>query len=283
MSGPACIRVVDLAYRYGPEILALNKVNIEIAGDAYLAIVGQNGSGKTTLVKHFNGLLKPAAGHVFVNGQDTRETSVGALARDVGYVFQNPDHQIFCAITREEIAFGPRNLGLDPEVVRDRTEDALRAFGLTDHAETPPALLGYGLRRKVSVASVCAMHSRILILDEPTTGLDRRSARELMALVDDLHAGGHTIILVTHDMRLVAEHAQQVLVMHEGRVLTYGSTREVFGQIDTLAQAQIVPPQITRLGRALADCGFAGDILTVDAFCRDYGRLLERRPEYPQA
>lgn len=270
-AAPPCIRVEQLVYTYDAWIPALNGVDLEIAEGAYVGIVGQNGSGKTTLVKHLNGLLQPTAGRVWIYGRETTQATVSELARSVGYVFQNPDHQIFCATTREEIRFGPRNLGLDAAEVEARTEDALRAFGLEPYAALPPAVLGYGLRRKVSVAAVYAMRPRILILDEPTTGLDWRSAGELMALIAALHAQGHTILLITHDMRLVAEYIPETLVMHEGRVLAYGPTPEVLARREALAQAQLVAPQITRLGWALLEDKPA--LLTVPQFCAAYPHL----------
>ena len=267
------IRVEQLVYHYEESIPALNGVDLEIGSNAFLAIVGQNGSGKTTLVKHFNGLLKPTSGRVYIGELETSRASVGELARTVGYVFQNPDHQIFCPTVREEIAFGPRNLGLGSDEIAHRVEEALQLFGLGYHANLPPAVLGFGLRRKVSIAAVYAMHPRILILDEPVAGLDARSARELLALVGELHAKGHTIIVVTHNMRLVAEYAEQTLVMQDGRVLAYGPTRQVLCRIEALHRAKIAPPQVTQLGRRLAEQGFGDDILTVDEFCGEYGRI----------
>lgn len=277
MSDAPCLRTRDLWYEYDTDIPALNGIDLSISDNAYLAVVGQNGSGKTTLVKHFNGLLRPTRGDVWVYGRSTKSATVGELAHQVGYVFQNPDHQIFCATTREEIGFGPRNLGLDPEAVRVRVDDALETFALTPYADTPPAVLGYGLRRKVSIAAVYAMRPQILILDEPSIGLDWHSAQELMARVDDLHAQGHTIILVTHDMRLVAEYTQRTLVMHEGNVLAYGPTKEVLCRAEQLERAQINPPQINRLSRRLSDLGFDGQALSVEAFCEAYGEIRGKR------
>jgi energy-coupling factor transport system ATP-binding protein len=273
------LRVAHLVYHYEsaenhlPEEPALDGVDLTVADNAYLAVVGQNGSGKTTLVKHFNGLLRPTAGWVWVYGVDTSTASVGELARTVGYVFQNPDHQIFCASTREEVAFGPRNLGLPPNDVDERVADALAAFNLTPYAEVPPAVLGYGLRRKVSIAAVYAMHPRVLILDEPTAGLDRRSADDLMRRMDALHSAGHTIVLVSHDMRLVAGHSRETLVMHEGRVLAYGETRAVLSRADDLARAHITPPQVMRLAQGLAEAGLDRvDALSVTEFADSYDR-----------
>jgi energy-coupling factor transporter ATP-binding protein EcfA2 len=276
MSDQVCIRTERLVYHY-EDTPALNGVDLVIANNAWLAIVGQNGSGKTTLVKHMNGLLKPTAGRVWVYGVDTTTVSVDQLARTVGYVFQNPDHQIFCATTREEVSFGPRNLGLDQGEIEGRTQEALATFNLTAHAATPPAVLGSGLRRLVSIAAVYAMRPRVLILDEPTAGLDWRSAVELMRHIGRLHAEGHTIILVTHDMRLVAEYVGQVVVMHEGRILAQGSPREAFQRTHELAQAQIRPPQVMQLGQRLAAWGLPNDLLSVDAFAAAYVRTRSGR------
>ena len=273
-SEPAIIKVESLSHHYNPEtelpIPALNEISLEIAKGAFVGLIGPNGSGKTTLVKHFNGLLRPTHGHVIVNGLDTRRVGVSHLARQVGHVFQNPDHQIFCATTEEELRFGPRNLGLAPDEVNQRVAQALELFDLGAYADTPPALLGYGLRRLVSIAAVYTMRPEVLILDEPTGGLDWRSATALMALVQALHQDGHTIILVSHDMRLIAEYAEETLVLEGGRVLAYGPTRNVLGHLDTLAQPQLEPPPVTRLGAALADVGLPRDLLTVDEFIRAF-------------
>jgi energy-coupling factor transport system ATP-binding protein len=274
MSAEIALRAEALHYHYGGAIPALNGADVAVREGAFLAIVGQNGSGKTTLVKHFNGLLRPTSGRAWVYGRDTASATVGELARTVGYVFQNPDHQIFCATTREEIAFGPRNLGLSRQEVATRTEEALDAFNLQSYADLPPAVLGFGLRRMVSTAAVIAMRPRVLILDEPTAGLDWRSAHELLDRVARLNAEGHTILLVTHDMQLVAEYCPETLVMHEGCALAHGATRSVMGQNDLLQRAQIAPPQVTQLARRLGDRGLP-DCLTVESFCAVYGQVLE--------
>ncbi len=277
-SAPPAVVTEGLVYRYDPEMPALEGVDLEIGDNAYLGIIGQNGSGKTTLVKHFNGLLRPTQGRVLAFGVDTARASVGELARSVGYVFQNPDHQIFCATTREEIAFGPRNLGLSDALVRERVQDALAAFALEPYADLPPAVLGYGLRRKVSIAAVYAMRPRLLILDEPTAGLDRRSADELMRRVNAMHQEGHTIVLVSHDMQLVAENCQQLVVMDEGRVLVQGPPEAVFQQREALARASLAPPAVTALAQRLQDVGMPGGLLTVAAFCQAYEQVRGGQP-----
>jgi len=273
----ACIVVEDLWFQYTEEIVALRGINLEIPDGAFVAVLGQNGSGKTTLVKHFNGLLKPTRGRVTVYGQDTATLPVGRLARTVGYVFQNPDHQIFCPTTREEIEFGPRNLDLPPEEVERRTEEALEYFGLTKHADDPPALLGFGLRRKITIAAVYAMRPQIFILDEPTTGLDWRSSMDMLRLVQDLHRAGHTILLITHDMKIAAEFSELCLVLRDGEVLLFDDTRSVFRQSDVLRQSQIEPPQILLLAKRMASLGMPDDVLTVREFCDAYVALRRSR------
>jgi energy-coupling factor transporter ATP-binding protein EcfA2 len=267
------IEVQHLWYWYENHVPALQDVSLTIEQGEYVALIGQNGSGKTTLVKHFNGLLKPRRGRVFVEGEDTEKRSVGALARCVGYVFQNPDHQIFCTTTREEIAFGLRNLGFPAEEVRERAEEALHLFGLAEQAEVPPAILGYGLRRKVTLAAVYAMRPPIMVLDEPTTGLDGRSTRELRGRVAGLHQQGHTIVLVSHDMKLVAECAEKTLLLGQGQVLLYDATREVFKQEELLTRAFIAPPPITALSRRMRPYGMRGDSLTVSEFYTEYNQI----------
>ena len=270
------IQVEDLHYRYDDGPPALAGVNLSVEAGDFLAIAGQNGSGKTTLVKHFNGLLRPSRGRVWVLGQDTAGQSVGQLARKVGYLFQNPDHQIFAPTVWEEVAFGPHNLGFSEGEVAARTTEALSLFGLADQADIPPAVLGYGLRRKVTLAAVWAMRPRILVLDEPTVGLDWRSTRTLMEEVSNLNRQGHTIILVTHDMKLVAQFARQVLVLDEGRTLAYGPTRQLFQQEAILRQAFLAPPPISALARRMRQYGLRGDSLTVSEFYQEYGSLVWR-------
>jgi cobalt transport protein ATP-binding subunit len=275
-----CIVLQDLWYSYNDEVTALRGINLEIEDGDYVAVIGQNGSGKTTLVKHFNGLLKPTRGQVLVklatrNSQpetlvDTEGLTVGQLAQAVGYVFQNPDHQIFGATTREELAFGPRNLGLPEAEVRRRVEEALARFDLEQYADRPPAVLGYGLRRKIGVAAVYSMRPRIFILDEPTAGLDWRSTTELMELIGQMHCSGHTIILVTHDMKLVAAFSQKSLVLREGQVLVYDDTRSVFKHSEILRDTQIEPPQMTALAKRMVPYGMPDDVLSVGEFYAAY-------------
>lgn len=270
MSDKPVIEVNNLSFSYEDGFQALKGVNLAINKGDFLAVIGQNGSGKTTLVKHFNGLHMPTAGQVIVDGTDTAKSSIGMLAKKVGLVFQNPDHQIFCSTTLDEIKFGPRNLGFTEQEVIERANEALSMFGLDEYANRPPAILGFGLRRKVTLAAVYAMKPEIMILDEPTAGLEWRSARELMEIALSLQAKGHTIILVTHDMRAAAAYTNKTLVMKDGQVLAYGSSREVFSMIDLLKQSFITPPQITELACDMVPYGLKGDILSVKEFFEAY-------------
>jgi energy-coupling factor transport system ATP-binding protein len=242
-------RDIWFTYPGGPP--ALRGVSLSVAPGELVAVIGQNGSGKTTLARHFNGLLRPQRGQLLLDGRPTAGQSIGALARQAGYLFQNPDQQIFCATTREEIAYGPRNLGLAPAEVGARVAEALSRFGLEAVADRPPATLGYGLRRQVALAAVYALHSPILILDEPTGGLDGRGIAALVALLNELSVAGRTIVLISHDMALVAALAPRCLVMRQGEIVADAPTRDLLGGSEALAAAAVEPPQITRLGARL--------------------------------
>ena len=259
------LRVEDLHYAYDGAP-ALAGVSLAVAPGEFVALLGQNGSGKTTLVKHFNGLLKPARGRVWVGDRDTASLSVADLARQVGYVFQNPDHQINQTTVRAEVAFGLRQLGFAEPEIQQRTDAALAAFGLTEAAERPPAILGAGLRRKVALAGVCSLRPPVLILDEPTVGLEARAAEDILQFAAGLQREGHTVILISHDMRRVAAYAQRCILLQGGRVLCDAPARAVFADAALLAQANLAPPPVTRLAQALG----WGAPLTPAEFCQAY-------------
>lgn len=277
------LHVSDLWYTYPEQAEpVLRGIDLTVPQGQFLALVGANGSGKTTLAKHFNGLLKPQHGAVQVAGLETHRHSIGALARQVGFLFQNPEQQIFGATVRQEVAFGPTNLGWAPDVVQARTGASLARFGLSALADRPPAILGYGVRRRITLASLAAMDPAVLVLDEPTVGLDAPGLQETLDWLAELHAAGRTIILVTHDMTLAAEQADRVVVLHRGRIIGDGPPKEVFCQADLLAQASLSPPPIMELAQALRPLGLEGDCLTVEAFVRHYTALLSRRgPAHP--
>jgi cobalt transport protein ATP-binding subunit len=255
-----------LKFTYEGGVEAIRDINLDIRYGEYIAIVGGNGSGKTTLAKNLNGLLRPTSGSVVVGGKPTSEQKVAALARMVGYAFQNPDHQLFCSSVEEEVRFGPMNLGYPDEVVRDKVEKAIEAMSLDHLRKLPPLSLRLGERRRVSIASVIAMDPEVLLLDEPTTGLDAEESAELMHRLKRLNDEGKTIILITHDMRLVAEHAKRVVVMARGRILLDSDPRGAFSDLEILRQSNLEPPAVTQLAHRLAAYGIPQDIISPEEF-----------------
>ncbi len=209
-----------------------------------MAIIGQNGSGKTTLSKHFNGLLRPTSGTVKVCGRDIGKVRTSDLAKTVGYVFQNPNYQIFCASVRDEIKYGLKNLKLPENEIKTRTKEILAQFGLTSVAKTQPVSLSGGTKKVVALASVCAMDPSILLLDEPTTGQDQPGKQRLGQLMLSLSASGKTIIVISHDMNFVARYAQRVIVMAEGRVIGDDTPARIFSNESVMKQAHVQPPQV---------------------------------------
>jgi len=271
------IEVTGLWFWYKENAPVLAGVDLAVPSGQFVALVGANGSGKTTLVKHLNGLLRPRRGQVQVAGEDAASRSVGELARQVGYLFQAPEQQIFSATVRQELAFGPRNLGLAPAEVEARVEGALARFALDSVADQPPAIMSYGLRRRVTLASLAAMDPPVLVLDEPTVGLDAPGRRETFEWLTELQADGRTILLVTHDMALAAEYADRVIVLYQGQIIADGPPSALFQQSDVLARASLVPPPVMALAQALQSNGLQGAGLTVDSFCAEYIALMEGR------
>jgi energy-coupling factor transporter ATP-binding protein EcfA2 len=241
--------------------VALSAVDVVIPAGQFVALVGQNGSGKTTLAKHFNGLLRPERGIVHVDGHDIARRSTADLASVIGYCYQNPDHQIFAATVADEIEFGPRNLGVSEEEVVRRTGRLLDLVRLRSEADRYPFSLGRGQRQKLAVASVLAMEPRIVIVDEPTTGLDWQGGEAMMEVMRELHREGRTIVIITHDMNIVAEFADRMVVMADGRIVADGAPAEVFAADSALRQAYLRPPQAFRVARRRPD--LFGSALTV--------------------
>ena len=245
------IWIDSLSFTYPTGVAALQGVSLRIMPGESVAIIGENGAGKTTLVKHVNGLLKPTSGQVRVGGWDTRERSVAQLASIVGYVFQNPDDQLFESTVWAEVIFGPKNIGLTMEQTIERADAALRTVGLIDLAQKHPYDLSISQRKKVAVASVLAMHTPVLVLDEPTTGQDHNDTELVGQIVEDLKKQGKTVITITHDIDFCAEHFDRVVVMAQGSILLDGPAREILVQSEILAQTHVEPPQLIRLSERL--------------------------------
>ncbi|MCI1674176.1 MAG: energy-coupling factor ABC transporter ATP-binding protein [Bifidobacterium tibiigranuli] len=244
------IAISHLSYSYD-DSPALSDVSLSIPSGMFLALLGRNGSGKTTLAKHLNGLLTPTSGSVTVDGLDTSKYPIGVLAQHVGMVFQNPDDQIFCSSVRDEIAFGPKSIGYDAANVQQLTDDVIRQFGLHDLSDAPPATLGYGDRKKVAIASVFAMNSGIIVLDEPTAGLNRAMADQLLGILANLNAQGVTVIIISHDMRAVARICSHAAVLDDGRLLGFDTTRDILTDTALLSKAGCAVPLAVQASLAL--------------------------------
>lgn len=243
---------------------ALRGISLKIYEKDFLAIIGQNGSGKTTLVKHFNGLLKSTRGNVLVYGVDTAKATLTELSKKVGYCHQNPDHQICHKTVREELEFGPRNLGVPDEEIEKRVMEAARGVELEHVLDSDPFDLSKGERTRVAIASILTMRPDVIIVDEPTTGQDYKRGREVMELMKKLNSEGKTIVIISHDMNITAEYVRRVIVLKDGQVLVTGPVRDVFSRTELLATTFLRPPQVTLIGQALSKYGIPNNVLTVD-------------------
>ncbi len=266
------IELRDLVHTYPGGHRGLAGVNLTVGRGEYVALIGRNGAGKTTLAKHLNRILDPSSGTVVVNGVDASTLQPWELAQHVGYVFQNPDHQIFSPTVAEEVEYGLKLAGLQPAEIERRVDDVLATTGLSDVRDEHPFSLGKGERQRIAVASILALRPSILVVDEPTTGQDWAGVQAMMGLIDRLNAEGTTIVMVTHDMDVVAHHARRVVVMNDGRVLADGPTAEVLARTDVLAAAAITTTQTVELcGRLWPD---APPLLDEDALGVHLARSL---------
>ncbi len=247
------LAVRELTYQYSMDNLVLKGINLEIKEGEFIAILGHNGSGKTTLVKHFNGLLKPTAGQVLVNGKDTSQSAIFEIGKEIGYVFQNPDHQIFSDTVYDEVAFSPKMRGFGKHEIDSLVKDALQAVEMEGYEDKDPFSLTKGERQRIAVASVLSAQPKIIILDEPTTGLDFKEQYKMMELIKRLNEKGHTIIVVTHTMWVVAEYAHKVAVIRDGLLVMHGKTREVFKNEVALAQSYLNTPHIVNLSNKVGN------------------------------
>ncbi len=242
------VQIKDLHFSYTPEVEVLHGINLEIHKGEFLSIVGRNGSGKTTIVKCFNGLHKPTSGSVIVNGMDTKETTVAEMSRNVGYCFQNPDHQIFSSVVLDELRYGPQNLHWDEEEIEATVNEVASMLVIEDILDENPYNLSKGQRQSIAVASILCMKPDVLIVDEPTTGQDPTQSRAMMDMMAKLNKElGKTIIVITHDMSIAAEYSDRIVAMHQGEVIADGTPREVFAQEELLHSSNLEAPQITRL------------------------------------
>jgi energy-coupling factor transport system ATP-binding protein len=246
------IKCKDLWHIYPiGEVTAVKDVNLEIFPGEIIGVIGQNGSGKTTLVKHFNGLLKPTKGTVTIAGKDTTPLSIQELSSTVGYVYQNPNHQLFARTVEDELEFGPRNLGVSEEEIIERKEQAVEFFGIHDLRKLHPYRIGFPLRKLVGMATIYTMRPDVFILDEPTTGQDHITTRKVYRLIEQLREEGSTVLCVAHDMILLAEVVDRMLVMRGGELIADATPQQVFSDYEMMTSTHLTPPQITELSLRL--------------------------------
>ena len=272
------IKVKDIYFTYPNGVEALKGVSLTIPNGEFIAIMGQNGAGKTTLVKHFNGLLKPTRGEITVDGVNTREVSVAKLARKVGFAFQNPDHQLFCETVEDEVAFALRNFGFEEGAIKKRVTWALKLLGVEQYRQTSPFMLSGGERKRVALASVLAWNPKVVILDEPTIGQDHQQKEKLRQFIVQLNAQKKTVIIVTHDVEFVAECNPRVVLMADGKIVADGNAGEILTNSKLVAQASIVPPQITQILLGLSDLGLPTNVIDVHEARRVLLDLMEVVP-----
>ncbi len=265
------ISIRDVWFRYPNGVEALRGISLDIAAGQLVVLIGQNGSGKTTLAKHLNGLLRPTRGDVEIGGWNTRTHTVAQMARRVGFLFQNPDDQIFKSRVADEVAFGLRIFGFKEDGIAARVKAALARTDLAGEEDLHPYELLPSQRKWVTLASVLAVDPPALVLDEPTTGQDARGLARLGGLIQEFKQAGKTIVAISHDMDFCAEHFERVVVMKEGRVLADGATADVLAQAALLGETAVDPPQITRLGTAL---GLPRAVMTVGEFMEEWRSTL---------
>jgi len=245
------IDVQNASFSYPNGTQVIRNISLAIRRGEFVALMGPNGTGKTTLAKHFNGLLVPTTGQVLVGGNDTRKTGVAQLARKVGYVFQNPDHQLFSRTIADELAFGPSNLGWSKERIHGAVERELDHLGGRQRGVEDPFFMGLAERKLVAIASVLIMEPDVLVLDEPATGADHEASLRIMDYLSALHLQGLTIVIVTHDVSLAANYTDRVVVVREGSVMLDGRPDEVFRKVTELQSCLVTPPQVATLAQAI--------------------------------
>jgi len=271
------LEVQDVHFKYTSNIEALKGVSLTIKNGEFVAIMGQNGAGKTTLIKHFNGLLKPTSGRVLVNGVETTKTSVATLARNVGFVFQNPDHQLFSETVDDEIAFALKNFGYDAEAIEKRIDWAVNLLGISQYRKTSPFMLSGGERKRVALASVLAWDPQVLVLDEPTIGQDHRQKENLRQFIMQLQTQGKTIVTVTHDVEFVAECNPRVVLMRQGKIVADGEGKNILTDPEMLEQSSIVLPQIAQIFTHLDELMLPKNVIDIYEAKTLLQNMLERR------
>lgn len=275
----AVIKTENLSYVYGEGTpfrkVAVDDVNIEINEGELVGVIGHTGSGKSTLIQHFNGLLKPTSGKIFIDGEElwADKSRLRPIRFKVGLVFQYPEYQLFEETVYKDIAFGPKNMGLTESEIDRRIRDTIRLVGLNDSIlDKSPFELSGGQKRRVAIAGVMAMEPKVLILDEPASGLDPKGREQILGLIKEYHREKkNTVLLVSHSMEDVAKHAEKILVMNKAKVFCYDTPVNVFHRADELEKMGLAVPQITRVFNRLKAMGYD---IKEDVYTVDFGKNL---------
>ena len=275
------LEVKNIKYAYNADYQALKGVSLKVERGEMVALLGKNGAGKSTLFLHLNGIYEPDEGQVFIDGEELKydKKSLLKFRQKVGIVFQNPDDQIFAPTVEDDVAFGPLNLGLPMEEVQDRVEEALARVGMSGFEKTAPHHLSGGQKKRVAIAGILAMKPEVMVLDEPTAGLDPQGVVNLQKLLRNLNDEGITIIISTHEVDLVPNYAQRVFVLVDGLLIAEGTPREIFAQPEILEQANLKVPIVTELFQGLENEGYDmnGDYpLTIDEAKDKFLELLNK-------
>ena len=257
----AYIEMRDVSFEYPGGFLAVDNINIRVEKGENLAIVGQNGAGKTTTVKMLNGLHRPSKGDVIIGDMNTKDYTTAQVSRVVGYVFQNPDDQIFHSTVLGEVEFGPKMMGLDEETLKKQVDYALEITGMEKFREENPYNLPLSTRKFVTIAAIIAMNTEVMIFDEPTAGQDLEGNIRLGNILKELHRQGKTVITISHDMEFVVANFERVIVMANKKVVTSGTPREVFWNFPALEQAMLKQPYVSRVCHTL---GVGEDVITLE-------------------
>jgi energy-coupling factor transporter ATP-binding protein EcfA2 len=272
--GEPVIEIRGLRHSYDGVNAALNGVNLTIYRGELVSVLGRNGSGKTTLVKHINGLLKPAEGSVIVLGQDTVQTTTAQLAKKVGFCFQNPNHQMITFVVKDELALGPKSLGLDKEEIEHRSLQALEFVGMAEQMEADVMALGKGQKQRLALASVLTMRPEILVIDEPTTGQDPQMTEDIFEIIRKLNEEGTTVLVITHKFDYAAAYTERAVILANGKIVYDGPMGPALADEELLRANSLAQPQVTQLAAKLAAQDVPGDIVTIDQMYDVLSKLI---------